>query len=253
MTNRRVDERPEETPDPDASGREPVIVAWSGGKDCTLALAELLESAEFRPVRLLTTVTEVFDRISMHGVRSALLRTQAEALGLPLEIVPIPPETSNEVYRQRMAAAMQAARNQGIRTIAFGDLLLEDVRAYREAMLAEVGMGAIFPLWGRPTHTVAHHFIRAGYQAITTCVDTQQLSGEFAGRSLDQTLLEDLPAEVDPCGENGEFHSFVYDGPIFRRAVRFRVGDRVLRDDRFMYCDLHLHSSTLSAADVREG
>jgi uncharacterized protein (TIGR00290 family) len=222
----------------DRPDRAPVVLAWSGGKDSSLALAALRASPLWNPVALLTTVTEEYDRISMHGVRSSLLRAQAAAIGLPLTSVTIPRAASDQIYQERMGVEMLRVRQAGVHTVAFGDLFLEDVRAYRERMLDQVGMRAIFPLWRRPTATLAEEFIDAGYRAILTCVDTQQIPASFAGRDYDRPMLDDLPPDADRCGENGEFHTFVYDGPTFATGVACARGERLLRDERFMYCDL---------------
>jgi uncharacterized protein (TIGR00290 family) len=216
---------------------EPVLLAWSSGKDCTLALREILASGNYE-ITLLTTVTEGYERISMHGVREELLRTQAENLSLPIDIVPIPQKCSDEEYRQRMEAAMRRHFDRGCRTVVFGDIFLQGVREYREDNLKRVGMKALFPLWNRDSRELCRGFIEAGFQAIATCVDIQALPRSFAGRSYDDSFLADLPAGADPCGENGEFHTFAFDGPIFKRAVRFTKGEVVLRDGRFCFCDL---------------
>lgn len=217
---------------------EKVIVSWSGGKDCALALDEVRRDPHYEVATFLTTVTEGFERISMHGVRRTLLEEQAEALGHRLEVVVIPQACTNDEYERRMAAALAPYQAQGITVNVFGDLYLEDIRAFREAKLAQVGMQAIFPLWGWPTDQVAERFIELGYRAILTCVDTEQLADDFVGRDYDRRLLADLPEGVDPCGENGEFHTFVTAGPILARPVAVERGDVVLRDGRFAYCDL---------------
>jgi uncharacterized protein (TIGR00290 family) len=218
----------------------PVLVAWSGGKDSALALGEILRDHRWRVAALLTTVTAEYDRVSMHGVRRALLHRQAEALGLPLREVVISPGASNEEYEGRMTAALQAARDgcSGLEEVAFGDLFLADIRAYRERMLARIGMRGVFPIWMRDTRAVADGFVRQGYRAVVVCVDTHALPAAFAGREFDAALLDDLPAGVDPCGENGEFHTFVYAGPGFARPIPHRRGEIVVRDARFVYCDL---------------
>lgn len=215
-----------------------VALAWSGGKDSTLALRELLGSDEYEVCALLTTVTEDFDRISIHGVRRALLESQAAALGLPLEIALIPALCSNDDYERSFGAALERCRKHGIDTVAAGDIFLQDVRDYRETLLARHGMKALFPVWGRPTAQLAQDFVNAGFRAILSCVDTHALNASFAGRAFDEHLLRDLPSHADPCGENGEFHTFVWDGPLLRRPVRCVTGETVLRDDRFAYCDL---------------
>ncbi len=189
---------------------------------------------------LLTTVTAEYDRISMHGVRRTLLHRQAESLGLPLEEVLIPPAASNDEYETNMAAALAALRTRtpGLDTVVFGDLFLTDIRAYRERMLARIGMRGLFPLWLRNTRALAHDFVQLGFRAVLVCVDAAQLAGEFAGREFAADLLPDLPPGVDPCGERGEFHTFVYAGPGLRQPVRHQRGPVVLRDSRFVYCDL---------------
>jgi len=186
----------------------------------------------------LTTVTADYDRVSMHGVRTALLEEQADSLDLPLEKVLIRAGGSEAEYSEAMRRTLDKFIAQGIRDVIFGDLFLEDVRRYREERLAQVGMRPVFPLWGRPTLGLARQFIALGFKATITCVDGQQLDGCFVGREYDASLLADLPEKVDPCGENGEFHSFVHDGPICRQPVRCRIGERVVRDQRFHYCDL---------------
>src|SRR5205085_12013809 len=176
----------------------------------------------------------------MHGVRRTLLEQQAASLGLPLEQVVISPGATNDEYEGKMAATLAAlrARVPGLDTVVFGDLFLADIRAYRERMLGRIGMRALFPLWLRDTRVLAHEGVRLGYRAVLVCVDADQLAAEFAGREFDADLLRDLPSSVDPCGENGEFHTFVYAGPGFRSAVRHERGPVVLRDRRFVYCDL---------------
>jgi uncharacterized protein (TIGR00290 family) len=220
------------------SAAGPILLAWSGGKDSSLALHALGAESRWRVAGLLTTVTEGYDRVSIHGVRTCLLEAQAAAIGLPLTIVPIPPAGSNSVYEERMRQALLQAREQGVRDVAFGDIFLDDVRAYREEMVGSLGMAAHFPLWGKPTDALALSFLELGFGAILTCVDTTQIDPGFAGRAFDLALLRDLPRAADPCGENGEFHTFVHRGPILRAPIEFEVGERVLRDARFMYCDL---------------
>ena len=219
---------------------EPVLVAWSGGKDSALALQEVLRDERYRVVALVTTVTAEYERISMHGVRRGLLHQQAQALGLPLEEVLISPRASNEEYEGKMEAALAAARARfpGLDAVVFGDLFLADIRAYRERMLARIGMRGLFPLWLRDTRALAADFVRQGYRAVLACVDSRVLPGAFAGREFDAALLGDLPAGIDPCGENGEFHTFVYAGPILRAPVPHRRGAIVVREERFVYCDL---------------
>ena len=216
---------------------EDVLFCWSGGKDSAMALHALQTVRNCRVSALLTTITEEYDRISMHGVRRALLERQAESLGLPLHAVLIPPQCINATYEARMKEALAEHFARGVRHVAFGDIFLEDLRVYREKNLAQVGMQALFPIWKRDTHELAREFVRLGFRAITVCVDPRVLEASFAGRELDASFFADLPPGVDPCGENGEFHTFVFDGPIFRTPIAFRVGEKVLRDG-FCFCDL---------------
>jgi uncharacterized protein (TIGR00290 family) len=218
--------------------KEAVLISWSGGKDSALALNEILKSGIYRIAALLTTVTEDYDRISMHGVRRILLEQQAASLGFALEKVLIPKDASNEVYEANMERALAKYRARGVASVVFGDIFLADLRKYREDQLATVGMKGVFSLWMRDTKELVRQLILLGFKAITTCVDTNVLGKEFVGRVIDEQFLADLPVFVDPCGENGEFHSFVYDGPIFNGAVRFAIGEKVLRDERFFFCDL---------------
>ncbi len=219
------------------SGPEPILFCWSGGKDSAMALYALLQQKEVRVAGLLTTVTEGFERISMHGVRRELLQRQAESIGFPLHEVRIPPQCVNPIYEARMEAAMKTACEQGIRRVAFGDIFLEDLRVYREKNLAKIGMEAIFPLWKRNTRELARSFVQLGFRAHAVCVDPRVLDRSFAGRVLDEQFFNDLPPHADPCGENGEFHSFVYDGPIFQKPVKCKTGEVVQRDS-FVFCDL---------------
>ena len=220
--------------------REPVVLSWSGGKDSALAHQALVQSPRFEVVGLLTSVTRGYDRISVHGVRRSLLQAQASALDLPLVEIELDKVCTNDAYEAAFHAALFEIRMQSprVRHIAFGDLFLEDVRAYRERLLSGTGFDPVFPLWGLDTAQLARRFIADGFRARLVCVDTTQLEGEFAGRAFDNALLEDFPTTVDPCGERGEFHTFVSDGPGFREAVKCVTGERVLREERFMYCDL---------------
>src|SRR3954470_1402401 len=220
----------------------PVALAWSGGKDSSLALAALRSDPTVEVVALLTTVTQDYDRISMHGVRRSILAAQVEVLGLALVEAAIPAAASNQIYEAAVAAALSRLQQQhpGLALLAFGDLFLEDVRAYRERVLPPLGWTPLFPLWGRDTTALARDFVGAGFRAVLTCVDTTQLAADFAGREFDAAFLRELPATVDPCGERGEFHTCVYAGPIFRHPLAIQVGDRVRRDDRFEYCELTL-------------
>jgi uncharacterized protein (TIGR00290 family) len=218
--------------------REPAIIAWSGGKDSMLALHAIQEAGEYEIVSLLTTLNRDYDRITMHGVRRSLLEQQADSLGFPLRIVEVSAQCSNAEYQERMSSALLAYRARGIRTVVHGDIFLEDVRRYREEMLATIDLQALFPIWGEDTKALATRFRRLGYRAVLTCVDTHAIDSRFAGRPYDQDLLAELPPSADPCGENGEFHTFVYDGPLFIRPVAHRLGEVVLRDERFAFCDL---------------
>ena len=216
------------------------MMSWSGGKDSAIALDELMKTGDYDVVSLMTTVSEEYRRISHHGVREALLDEQARAIGVPLEKVYLPSGEpggcTNDVYEAIMSRVMAHYKARGVETVAFGDLFLEDLRAWREANLAKADMRGIFPIWKRDTTKVAHEVIQLGYKAYLSCVEPKVGSG-FVGRLYDEEFLQVLPSEIDPCGENGEFHSFVFDGPIFKRAVSVRVGEIVTRDGRY-YADL---------------
>jgi uncharacterized protein (TIGR00290 family) len=214
-----------------------VVLSWSGGKDSAMALRALRQDLLRRVVYLLTTVTEDYDRVSVHGVRRALVEKQADALGLDLFQVMIPATCTNETYQARMVAAISSPDLTDIQTHAFADLFLEDVRAYREANLAKLGKKPLFPVWGRDTSVLAREFIALGFRAVVVCADTGILESDFAGREFDLALLDDLPQDIDPCGENGEFHTFVYDGPGFSHPIPFKRGETVIRDG-FAYKDL---------------
>jgi uncharacterized protein (TIGR00290 family) len=216
---------------------EPILFCWSGGKDSALALHTLLRQNNVHIAALLTTVTEGYDRISMHGVRRELLLQQAEYLRLPLHEVFIPPKCGNPLYEARMEEALLFFFDQGIRRVAFGDIFLEDLRLYREKNLARVAMHALFPVWKRNTRDLVREFHTEGFRAVAVCIDSKVLDPSFAGRELDASFFDDLPAGVDPCGENGEFHTFVFDGPIFSRPVDFNLGEVVQRDS-FIFRDL---------------
>lgn len=216
---------------------ERILFCWSGGKDSCLALHKLRCDERYEIAALVTTVTEEYDRISMHGVRRELLELQAAALSLPLEIVLIPPACTNEIYEARMREMLQKHYAGGVRLVAFGDIFLEDLRAYREHNLARIGMEALFPIWQRPSGRLVQEFIALGYRAVTVCVDPRFLDASFAGAEINSEFLTRLPARVDPCGENGEFHSFVFDGPGFSERVAYHTGVVVSRDG-FTFCDL---------------
>lgn len=218
--------------------RMPLILSWSGGKDSALALHALRQEARYEVVGLLTSVNQHYGRISMHGVREVLLDAQAESIGLPLYKVPLSQCPSNEEYERNMRLALEGFKARGIRHVAFGDLFLEDIRQYRLDNMHRINMECVFPLWHRPTDKLAREFIALGFKAVLCCVDETLLDGAFSGREFDETLLGDLPPSVDPCGENGEFHTFVYAGPVFRQPLAFTRGARVRRDERFHFCDL---------------
>lgn len=225
-----------------AGAARAVVASWSGGKDSTLMLESLLADPDVEVVALLTTVTAGYDRVSIHGVRRAILDRQAAALHLPLEVAEIPMQSSNPEYEGAFSHALARLRDRwpGLDTVAFGDLYLVEVREYREALLGRLGWEGLYPLWGLDTRQLAHEFIARGHRAILTCVDTTQLAASFAGRPYDEALLADLPATADPCGENGEFHSCLVGGPLLSDELPVRLGERVLRDGRFQYCDLML-------------
>jgi uncharacterized protein (TIGR00290 family) len=214
-----------------------IALSWSGGKDSALALWVLREELETEPVALLTTFTEDYDRVSMHAVRRELLRAQAEATGVELVEIEIPAACVNATYEERMAEALAAPPLDRVPTIAFADLFLEDVRAYREERLARDGRTGLFPLWGRDTAALAREFVKTGFEATLVCVDPSQLDPSFVGRRFDEALLADLPPGVDPCGENGEFHTFVHAGPVFDAPIEVELGEAATRDG-FAFRDL---------------
>jgi uncharacterized protein (TIGR00290 family) len=216
---------------------DPVALSWSGGKDSALALRALRDELGTEPAALLTTVTEDYGRVSMHGVRRELVRAQADAARLPLVEVGIPAACSNEAYEARMTAALAAPPLDEVGGMAFADLFLEDIRSYREERLSTVGREALFPIWGRDTGELAREFIDAGFEAVLVCVDPSQLDPSFVGRAFDDSLLADLPPGVDPCGENGEFHTFVHAGPIFDSPIGIELGETAMRDG-FAFKDL---------------
>jgi uncharacterized protein (TIGR00290 family) len=227
----------EEEGDGPMTTRPQALLSWSSGKDSAWSLHVLRTQREVEVVGLLTTVNTAYERVAMHAVRLALLEAQAEAIGLPLWTVPIPSPCSNQEYEAAMFTVVEKARAAGISAMAFGDLFLEDVRRYREDRLAGTGMSLHFPIWGLPTGALARDMVAAGLRARLTCVDPKQLPASFAGREFDAALLGDLPKSVDPCGERGEFHTFAYDGPMFRLPVPVRSGEIVERDG-FVFADL---------------
>jgi len=216
---------------------EPILFCWSGGKDSAMALHTLLQRSDVQITALLTTVTEGHERISMHGVRRELLERQAQSIGLPLHEVRIPPQCINPIYEARMEEALRVHLEKGVRKVAFGDIFLEDLRTYREKRLARVGMTALFPIWKRDTRELIRSFHAHQFRAVAVCVDSKVLDPGFAGRELDDSFFRDLPPHADPCGENGEFHTFVFDGPIFQSPIPVRTGEIVNRDG-FVFCDL---------------
>jgi uncharacterized protein (TIGR00290 family) len=218
--------------------REKVVVAWSGGKDSALALHEVLNSGSYEVVALLTTVAKNNDRISIHDVRRVLLEQQAESLRVPLEELFILKGASNVEYELVLLEALKRHRGNGVSSVVFGDLFLEDIKKYRGYILAKAEMNGVFPLWQKDTKQLARTFINLGFEAVVTSVDSQVLGKAFAGRTYDEKFLLDLPPNVDPCGENGEFHTFVYNGPLFSEKVHFKKGEISLRDNRFYSCDL---------------
>jgi uncharacterized protein (TIGR00290 family) len=221
------------------TSRPKALISWSSGKDSAFALHEVRQAGAFDVVGAVTTVTETFGRVSIHGVREEILRAQLEAAGLPQRIVPIPYPCPNEIYEARMGEAVARAVKDGITHMIFGDLYLADIRAYREQKLAGTGITPVFPLWEKPTRALAHAMIASGLEAYLATVDLKKLSTEFAGRTFDEKLLADLPEAVDPCGENGEFHTCVVAGPMFSRPLHVTPGERVQRDG-YAYCDLVL-------------
>jgi uncharacterized protein (TIGR00290 family) len=214
-----------------------IVLSWSSGKDSAWALQRLRGEASLEVVALLTTVNETRDRVAMHAVRRELLEAQAAAVGLPLWIAPIPDPCSNEQYASAMRRVVDRALAEGVEAMAFGDLFLEDIRAYRETQLADTGLGVLFPLWGCDTHELAREMLDAGVKAHVACIDPGKLPLESVGQPWDRAWIDALPEGVDPCGEHGEFHTFVHDGPMFDRPVEIRTGERVERDG-FAWCDL---------------
>jgi uncharacterized protein (TIGR00290 family) len=214
-----------------------VLLSWSSGKDCAWSLHLLRQRPDLEVVALVTTFNEAANRVAMHAVRRVLVEAQADRLGLPLWAVDLPWPCSNDAYEVRMRAVCDRAVAEGIAAVAFGDLFLEDVRAYRVRQMAETGLELLFPAWGIPTGALARRMIAGGVKAKITCVDPAKLAASFAGCDFDQVFLDALPAEVDPCGENGEFHSFVYDAPVFSSPIDVRSGEVVVRNG-FVFADV---------------
>jgi len=218
--------------------RSPILLSWSGGKDSSLALYQIQKSGRYEITSLITTVTSEYDRVSMHGLRTVLLEQQVESINIPLEKVFISKNASNDEYESKFNEVLSRFKQSGIKEVVFGDLYLEDIKKYREALLQKIGMQCVFPIWKRDTAKLALEFIESGFKAVTVCVDSNVLGEEFAGREFNKQFLNDLPEGIDPCGENGEFHTFVYDGPIFKNRIGHHLGEIVLRDKRFYYCDI---------------
>ncbi|MGH7143988.1 MAG: ATP-binding protein [Planctomycetota bacterium] len=219
------------------SAKPKAVMAWSTGKDSALALHTARQAGEFDVVGILTTLTSEYNRVSMHGVREEILDRQAAALGLPCTKVWVPPNCTNAIYEAAMEAALKPLKAQGVEHYIFGDLYLEDIRSYREKNLAKLGLHGVFPLWLKPTRALADQMLAAGLDAIVTCVDTQKLPADFAGRHFNAQFLKDLPVGIDPCAENGEFHSCCIAGPMFSAPLKVSVGERVTRGD-FVFADV---------------
>ena len=218
--------------------RKNILISWSGGKDSSLALYEIQKSRDYEVAALITTITSDYDRVSMHGLRTILLDEQASSSNIPLEKIFISKNATNDEYESRLKEVLLKYKQLGIRDVVFGDLFLEEIKKYREDLLGKIGMECVFPIWKRDTVKLAKRFIELGFKAITVCVDSNVLGKEFAGREFDEHFLDDLPKAIDPCGENGEFHTFVYDGPILKNPIDHELGEIVLRDKRFYYCDI---------------
>lgn len=221
--------------------KERIAVSWSGGKDSGFAIYKLLQEENYLVDSLFTTITEDYQRVSIQGVRESLLEKQAESLGMPLRKMYIPKDCPNEIYQQRMDEMLESLQKEGITAVMFGDILLEDVKTYRENLVRNHGLKAVFPLWGQDTNKLIHDFIKKGFKTVTTCVDTDQLPGKFLGRVIDSDFLKELPNKADPCGENGEFHTFLFDGPLFKKKIEIIVGDKI-EEGRFHFCDLQFNS-----------
>lgn len=218
--------------------RKVTALSWSGGKDSLMSLLALERDPEVEIAALLTTLNEEHGRIAMHGVPEALLEQQARALGLTLVTVGLPSDCDNETYLARTDSALAALAREGVTGVAFGDLFLEDVRTFRERQVRSLGLEALFPIWATPTEVLARSFIDSGHRAVLTCVDTEQLDARFLGREFNDDFLAELPVTADPCGERGEFHSFVHAGPRLATPLKFRTGRRVTSAGRFQYLDL---------------
>lgn len=210
--------------------KKPTALFWSGGKDSTLALYELLQSPEYEVQKLVATVNEQYRRVSMHGVRVELIEQQAAALGISLEVMWVPENLTNEVYEEHLIRMWSALKQEGIEHIAFGDIFLEDLKAYRDGLLTQAGMTGVYPIWKRDTKELLQQFVQLGFKGLTVCVDQKHLNQDFIGKVLNDNFAATLPSTVDPCGENGEFHSFVYDGPMFKQPISITKGEVVERE-----------------------
>jgi uncharacterized protein (TIGR00290 family) len=217
---------------------EKVLISWSGGKDCTLALHDILSNKEYQVAGLLTTITGNNDRIDMHDVRYSLLERQAEALGIPLEMVAISSHTSNTDFELSLVKTLMKYKESGVTSVVFGDIFREDLRKYRELNLARLRMKGLFPLWKRDDFQLMESFITLGFKAIIVSINTRVLDRQFVGRTINWRFMFDFPKTANVCGENGEYHTFVYDGPIFKRGIGYKIGETFLRDNQFNYCDL---------------
>jgi uncharacterized protein (TIGR00290 family) len=217
--------------------KEKIVFSWSGGKDSTLALHEIRRSGRYEVVALLTTVTRQYQRICMHGVRESLLEAQAAALGIPCEKIYMSDSPTNQEYEEKLRAALDAHKARGIRRVAFGDIFLEDLKAYRDKNLAAWGLEGIYPIWKRDSRRLIGDFVSQGFKGVLVCIDQRVLPESWAGRAIDEAFLGDVPPGVDPCGENGEYHTFVYDGPIFQDKIDITLGERVVRAP-FVYQDV---------------
>jgi uncharacterized protein (TIGR00290 family) len=217
---------------------EKVLISWSGGKDCALALHEILLSRQYQVAGLLTTITGNNDRLDMHDIRYSLLERQAESLGFPLEMVSISSHTSNADYEPSLVQTLRKYKESGVTSVVFGDIFREDLKKYRQLNLARLRLKGIFPLWKRDSFQIMESFITLGFKAVVVSINTHALDGHFVGRIIDWKFLFDFPKTADVCGEHGEYHTFVYDGPIFKQAISYEVGEFFLRDNHFNYCDL---------------
>ncbi len=228
----------------------PAFINWSGGKDCTFALHKLLEEKKYQPEFLFTTCSSDYQRVSMHGVRKELITRQALSMGIKSRKLYIPQDHTMEIYNKFMAHEMQLMKQRGINHAVFGDIFLEDLKKYREQKLHEAGLEGVFPLWKRNTTELLREFLALGYKTMIICINAKKLNPSFLGRTIDEDFINELPSDVDCCGENGEFHTFVYNGPVFKKAIAVKTGERVYReyksndpthDTGFWYLDLQLH------------